>query len=65
MSKPFYQSKTFWFNLAVLVGTFLVDPNNDLETFGITSAWVQRTVAAGNIILRFASTAQLVFQRTA
>jgi hypothetical protein len=64
-SKPWYYSKTLWFNVVVLIGTFLVDPSNELEKLGFSGMWAERAVAVGNMLLRIASTAQLVFQRTA
>ncbi len=63
MTKPWYTSKTIWFNVVVLVGTFLVDPSNELQKLGLAPERALQAAALGNAILRFASTAQLVFQR--
>lgn len=63
--KPWWQSKTIWFNLAVLAATFLTDPSNELTTLGIDPRYAERGVAIGNLILRLVSTAQIVWSRTA
>lgn len=60
--KPAWQSKTLWFNVVVLIATFVVDPSANLETMGIPSAWVVRLVAIGNGVLRIASIGAVVFR---
>lgn len=63
-TKIWWRSKVLWFNVAVLLGTFLVDPSNELAKLGIPPVYAERAVTIGNMILRFASSAQLVFQRS-
>lgn len=61
--KPWYLSRTLWFNVAVLLGTFLVDPSNELSKLGLPPETATRAVTIGNMLLRLTSTAQLIFQR--
>ena len=61
-TKSWYTSKVLWFNALVLLGTFLVDPGNELTKLGVDPTYAERSVAVGNMLLRFVSTAQLVFR---
>ena len=62
-TKIWWRSRVLWFNVLVLIGTFLVDPSNELSKLGLPPETSMRVVTVGNMVLRFASTAQLVFQR--
>ena len=63
--KPFFQSKTFWWNaltIAGLIGSFLIDPKNGLDQVMDPQVLLGLN-AAGNILLRFVSAAQVVLFR--
>lgn len=60
--KPWYQSKTLWFNAVVVLATFLVDPSAQLETMGFPPETVVRIVAVANGVLRVASIGAVVFR---
>lgn len=62
-TKMWWRSKVLWFNIAVLIGTFLVDPSNELSKLGLPPETATRVVTIGNMLLRLTSTAQLIFQR--
>ena len=52
--KPFYQSKTFWFNLLYLLVAFAT--LFGFDQFQPNKTWLETavvTVAVGNLILRF------------
>ena len=61
-SKPWWQSRTLWFNALVVLATFLVDPSAQLETMGLPPETVVRIVAAANGILRIVSIGAVVFR---
>ncbi len=58
-SKPFWQSKTFWFNFALLMFTFLVDVPKELRALGVREDLALRVATIGNMGLRFISVAQI------
>lgn len=60
-SKPFYASKTFWFNAALLTGTFLVDLPKELKELGVPESSAVMVATVGNMILRFLSVARITF----
>lgn len=60
--KPWYRSKMVWFNLAFLLGSFLTDPNNGLMDLGLSQSQLVAVSAAGNIILRFKTFAEIAFR---
>lgn len=64
-TKVWYRSKTFWWNaltIAGLLGSFLIDPKNGLDQV-LDPQMLLGLNAAGNILLRFVSAAQVVLFR--
>lgn len=58
--KPWWQSRTLWVNALILLGTFLVNPDNELQKLGIPPVYAERAVAIGNMLLRLMTSAQLI-----
>ena len=58
--KPWYQSKTVWINVGVLIFSFLVDLPAELRELGVSDDAALRIGTIGNIGLRLISTAKLV-----
>jgi hypothetical protein len=61
VDKPYWQSKTFVFNLAVLLCTFAVDLPAELRALGVPEIWAVRVSTIANIGLRFISVAKITF----
>lgn len=57
-SKPFYQSKTLWFNMLTLVSVLLAAPELQALFGADALRYVIAFQAAVNVVLRYAFTSQ-------
>lgn len=56
ISKPFWQSKTFWFNAAVLGATTLLNHRGIMAQLGLDADLQAMIIAGANLLLRLLTT---------
>jgi hypothetical protein len=57
--KPWWQSKTIWLNLALILGAFAEDFTGWLASIGITEGWLIGALGIANLALRSITTQPL------
>src|SRR5579872_5781956 len=56
LSKPFWKSRTFWFNAAVLSATWLLNHKGVMAQLGLDADAQAMLIAGANLVLRFLTT---------
>jgi hypothetical protein len=64
MKKPFWMSKTLWFNFLAGAATYLLNHSGAFSALGLTPEWQTTIILAVNVILRCVTNAPLTTRMT-